>query len=129
MWSNNPMEWRPYDHSCEPSTWLDGLNVVARRPIAVGEALTLVCADEAPQLAAIETLIGKQLPRREVEGFEPKHRVPATGPNKHPPARPAEKGRSHANAMPAKKKKKKTAGGKAAAPTGGRRARQKPRPG
>jgi len=41
MWSNNPMEWRPYDHSCEPSGWLEGLNVVARRPIAAGEALTL----------------------------------------------------------------------------------------
>ena len=59
----------------------------------LGEAITLVCADEADQLAAIETLIGKQLPRREVSGFEPKHRVPATGPGKPPPARPARKAR------------------------------------
>jgi D-alanine-D-alanine ligase len=41
MWSNDPTEWRPYDHSCEPSAWLDGLNVVARRPIAAGETITL----------------------------------------------------------------------------------------
>jgi len=41
MWSDDPKAWRPYDHSCAPSTWLDGLNVVARRPIAAGEALTL----------------------------------------------------------------------------------------
>ena len=95
----------------------------------VGEAITLVCADEAPQLAAIETLIGKQLPRREVEGFEPKHRVPATGPNKHPPARPAEKGTRGVPSTSAKKKKKKPAGGKSAAPVSGRRARQKLRPG
>jgi superfamily II DNA/RNA helicase len=49
-----------------------------------GTAISLVCADEAPLLAAIETLIGKTVPRREVQGFEPKHRVPATG--KHDPA-------------------------------------------
>ena len=61
-----------------------------------GEAISLVCADEATQLAAIEALIGKMLPRREIEGFEPKHRVPATGPNKRPP--PA------ADAKPAKTK-------------------------
>ncbi len=95
----------------------------------VGEAITLVCADEAVQLTAIETLIGKQLPRREVEGFEPKHRVPATGPNKPPPARPEGKDAAKAKAKPEKKKKKKKAGGKPAAPAAGRRSRQKSRPG
>ena len=94
----------------------------------VGEAITLVCADEAVQLTAIETLIGKQLPRREVEGFEPKHRVPATGPNKPPPPRPEGKEAPKAKAKPDKKKKKKT-GGKPAAPAAGRRSRQKSRPG
>ncbi len=73
-----------------------------------GEAISLVCADEATQLAAIESLIGKMLPRREIDGFEPKHRVPATGPNKRPPPAP--------DAKPAKtkagKKKKKAAAGK-----------------
>jgi ATP-dependent RNA helicase RhlE len=91
----------------------------------VGEAITLVCADEAVQLTAIETLIGKQLPRREVEGFEPKHRVPATGPNKPPPARPAGKNAPRTATKPEKKKKKKTAGGKSAAPTSRRRTRKK----
>jgi superfamily II DNA/RNA helicase len=73
-----------------------------------GEAISLVCADEATQLAAIESLIGKMLPRREIDGFEPKHRVPATGPNKRPP--PA------VDAKPAKsktgKKKKRVPAGK-----------------
>jgi D-alanine-D-alanine ligase-like ATP-grasp enzyme len=41
MWIDKPLEWRPYDHSCAPNAWLDGLNVVARRPIAAGELLTL----------------------------------------------------------------------------------------
>jgi superfamily II DNA/RNA helicase len=73
-----------------------------------GEAISLVCADEATQLAAIESLIGKMLPQREIDGFEPKHRVPATGPNKRPP--PA------VDAKPAKsktgKKKKRVPAGK-----------------
>ncbi len=47
---------------------------------ASGEAVSLVCADEAPLLAAIETLLKKPLSRDEEPGFEPDHRVPATGP-------------------------------------------------
>ncbi|XEG71693.1 DEAD/DEAH box helicase [Pseudomonas sp. abacavir_1] len=47
---------------------------------ASGQALSLVCADEVQQLAAIETLIGQTLPRSEEEGFEPDHRVPQTAP-------------------------------------------------
>jgi superfamily II DNA/RNA helicase len=47
---------------------------------ATGEAISLVCADEAPLLAAIETLIKQSLSREEEPGFEPDHRVPLTGP-------------------------------------------------
>ncbi|GLU37170.1 MULTISPECIES: DEAD/DEAH box helicase [Pseudomonas] len=45
---------------------------------ASGQALSLVCADEVQQLAAIETLIGQLLPRSEEDGFEAEHRVPQT---------------------------------------------------
>ena len=45
---------------------------------ATGEAISLVCADEAPLLAAIETLIKQLLSRDEEPGFEPEHRVPMT---------------------------------------------------
>jgi D-alanine-D-alanine ligase len=41
MWSQQPEEWRPLNHSCDPNTWLDGLNLVARRDIAAGEPLTV----------------------------------------------------------------------------------------
>jgi superfamily II DNA/RNA helicase len=68
-----------------------------------GTAISLVCADEAPQLAAIETLIGKVLPRRESEGFEPKHRVPVTGPGRRPPSA------GETKAAPARTKSKATA--------------------
>ncbi|AKM31372.1 DEAD/DEAH box helicase [Pandoraea faecigallinarum] len=45
---------------------------------ASGAAISLVCADEAPQLAAIEALIRQTLPREEEPGFEAEHRVPET---------------------------------------------------
>ena len=49
------------------------------------EAISLVCADEAPLLGAIETLLKTSLSRDEEPGFEPTHRVPATGPAAAPP--------------------------------------------
>lgn len=47
---------------------------------ASGTAVSLVCADEAPQLAAIEALIRQTLKRFEEPGFVPAHRVPQTAP-------------------------------------------------
>lgn len=41
-----------------------------------GHALSLVSADEGKMLAGIEKLIKKQLPRKEVEGFEPTNNLP-----------------------------------------------------
>ncbi len=41
LWDNNPSEWAPQNHCCEPNTVYDGLNVVAINPIAKGEELTL----------------------------------------------------------------------------------------
>jgi superfamily II DNA/RNA helicase len=45
---------------------------------ASGEAVSLVCADEVQQLAAIEMLTGQALERKEEDGFAPEHRVPQT---------------------------------------------------
>jgi D-alanine-D-alanine ligase len=41
IWSPDPEEWRPINHSCEPTAWLRGLDVVARRDLAPGEEVTL----------------------------------------------------------------------------------------
>jgi len=38
-WSDEPEDWKPINHSCDPNTWLDGLNLVARRAIARGEEI------------------------------------------------------------------------------------------
>ncbi|MEH6436018.1 DEAD/DEAH box helicase [Massilia sp. DD77] len=45
---------------------------------ASGEAVSLVCADEVEQLAAIELLTGQLIKRVEEPGFAPDHRVPET---------------------------------------------------
>jgi len=45
---------------------------------ASGDAVSLVCADEVTQLAAIEVLTGQTLERVEEPGFSPEHRVPVT---------------------------------------------------
>jgi superfamily II DNA/RNA helicase len=45
---------------------------------ASGEAVSLVCADEVQQLAAIELLTRQTLERREEPGYAPEHRVPST---------------------------------------------------
>ena len=65
---------------------------------ASGEAISFVCADEAPLLGAIEALIKQVLSRDEEPGFEPDHRVPLTG---------------GAVPEPKKPKKPKVGGGKA----------------
>jgi len=41
MWSSDPEQWKPINHSCDPNAWLDGLNLTARRRIAVGEQITM----------------------------------------------------------------------------------------
>jgi len=45
---------------------------------ASGEAVSLVCADEVEQLAAIEVLTRQTLDRVEEAGYAPEHRVPQT---------------------------------------------------
>jgi len=52
-----------------------------------GHALSLVSADEGKLLAGIEKLIKKQLPRKEVEGFEPKNNLPLKPKAKADPSR------------------------------------------
>lgn len=46
-----------------------------------GEAISLVSADEITLLRDIEKLIGRELPREELDGYEPDHALP-TGPLK-----------------------------------------------
>jgi D-alanine-D-alanine ligase-like ATP-grasp enzyme len=38
-WSDEPEDWRPLNHSCDPNAWIEGLNLVARKNIAQGEEI------------------------------------------------------------------------------------------
>ena len=41
IWDNAPAEWAPQNHSCNPNTGYEGLNVIALRKINAGEELTI----------------------------------------------------------------------------------------
>ena len=41
LWDNDPSGWAPQNHSCEPNTVYQGLDVIACRDIAKGDELTL----------------------------------------------------------------------------------------
>ena len=41
LWDEDPSEWAPQNHSCDPNTGIDGLNVIALRNIKKNEELTL----------------------------------------------------------------------------------------
>ena len=41
LWDDDPSVWAPQNHSCDPNTGYDGLNVIALKDIAAGTELTL----------------------------------------------------------------------------------------
>lgn len=45
LWDHKPENWAPQNHSCDPNTRYDGLNLIAIRNIQVDEELTLDYAD------------------------------------------------------------------------------------
>jgi len=79
---------------------------------ATGEAVSLVCVDEARLLRDIEKLLGRRLPAREFAGFEP-------DPNARPQPIVQGKGRGASRQRPNEM-------GRAASPRGGRPRRRKP---
>lgn len=40
-WSPDPEDWRPINHSCDPTAWLEGLDVLARSHIPAGAEITV----------------------------------------------------------------------------------------
>ena len=45
LWDHKPENWAPQNHSCDPNTCYDGLNLIALRDIQAEEELTLDYAD------------------------------------------------------------------------------------
>ena len=75
-WSDNPDDWRPINHSCDPNTWLEGLDLVARLDIDAGEELTIEYATFCgPAMAPFECSCGAPDCRRVILGSD--HLLPA----------------------------------------------------
>jgi D-alanine-D-alanine ligase len=75
MWSDDPEDWRPINHACDPNTWLEGLDLVARREIAPGEELTVEYATFCgPGMAPFECRCGAPDCRRVILGSD--HQLP-----------------------------------------------------
>lgn len=41
LWDNDPTKWAPQNHSCDANTIYDGLNVIAKKHVKIGDELTL----------------------------------------------------------------------------------------
>ncbi|MBK7341230.1 MAG: SET domain-containing protein-lysine N-methyltransferase [Saprospiraceae bacterium] len=69
VWDRNPTDWAPQNHSCEPNTAYNGLNVIAIRNIASGEELTLDYASLIDETAAsFECKCGSKNCRKQIYG-------------------------------------------------------------
>jgi D-alanine-D-alanine ligase len=45
LWDEDPTEWAPQNHSCDPNTSFDGLNMLTAKNISKGQELTLDYAE------------------------------------------------------------------------------------
>lgn len=69
IWDKDPENWAPQNHSCNPNTGYDGLNVVATKDVARGEELTLDYATFLDEhSASFECRCGAPACRRLVRG-------------------------------------------------------------
>jgi D-alanine-D-alanine ligase len=71
MWSSDPGEWRPINHACDPNTWFEGLDLVARRDIGAGDELTVDYATFCgPDMQPFECRCGSEECRRVILGSD-----------------------------------------------------------
>jgi D-alanine-D-alanine ligase len=69
MWSRDPMQWKPVNHSCEPTAWVDGLDLVARLALEPGDEITVDYATiYNERLPAFECACGADVCRGRVQG-------------------------------------------------------------
>jgi len=71
LWDDDPSEWAPQNHSCEPNTFFDGLNVLAKKNIPKGEELTLDYAQFLDEnMEPFQCRCGASNCRGEIAGIE-----------------------------------------------------------
>jgi D-alanine-D-alanine ligase len=70
IWDADSSKWKPINHSCDPSAWMSGLAVVARRPLARDDELTLDYATFEPSHPSFECWCGAAVCRRMIRPNE-----------------------------------------------------------
>ncbi len=71
IWSRDPEQWRPVNHSCEPTTWLDGLDLTARLPLDPGDEITVDYATYSNELMpAFDCSCGAESCRGTIRGTD-----------------------------------------------------------
>jgi D-alanine-D-alanine ligase len=71
VWSPDPEDWKPINHSCDPTAWLSGLDLVARRTLTPGDEITLDYATFcAPPMRDFECACGAGECRGTVRGCD-----------------------------------------------------------
>ncbi len=69
LWDENPSQWAPQNHSCDPNTKFDGLNVLAKKNIPRGVELTLDYAEFLDEnMESFQCCCGSPLCRGEITG-------------------------------------------------------------
>ncbi len=69
LWDEDPSEWAPQNHSCEPITKFDGLNVLALKNIREGQELTLDYAEFLDEnMESFQCKCGSTSCRGEIKG-------------------------------------------------------------
>jgi D-alanine-D-alanine ligase len=70
LWDEDPREWAPQNHSCDPNTAYAGLNLIALRDIRAGEELTIDYSGFAnPDAAPFQCTCGAEKCRGTICGF------------------------------------------------------------
>ncbi len=75
LWDDNPAEWAPQNHSCNPNSQYSGLNVIAARDIQQGEELTLDYATFLDEhMEPFDCSCGSENCRKKIHGI-PKNNI------------------------------------------------------
>lgn len=71
MWAEDPADWRPINHACDPNSWLVGLDLVARRDILPGEPIVMDYATFCNEdMKPFKCECGAANCRREIKGTD-----------------------------------------------------------
>jgi D-alanine-D-alanine ligase-like ATP-grasp enzyme len=71
IWSENPELWLPLNHSCDPNTWLDGLNLIARKNIKVNDPIEVEYATFCTEnMSEFKCQCGSKLCRGIIKGTD-----------------------------------------------------------